>query len=42
MVELLLRHGADRALANDAGKTAAEVAKEKGHAEMAGLLEKRT
>ncbi|HEY4841818.1 MAG TPA: ankyrin repeat domain-containing protein [Terriglobales bacterium] len=42
MVELLLRHGADPALANDAGKMAAEVAKEKGHAEIAGLLEKRT
>jgi ankyrin repeat protein len=41
MVELLLGHGADAALANDAGKTAAEVAREKGHAEIAALLEKR-
>ena len=39
MVELLLRHSADRALANDAGKTAAMVAREKGHEEIASLLE---
>ena len=41
MVELLLGHGADSSLANDAGKTAAEVAREKGHAEIVGMLEKR-
>src|ERR1700690_2404485 len=38
MVELLLGHGADSSLANDAGKTAAEVAREKGHAEIVGML----
>jgi len=42
MVELLLEHGADGSLANDAGKTAAEVAREKGHEEIVALLEKRT
>jgi uncharacterized protein len=41
MVELLLGHGADPTLANDAGKTAADVAREKGHEEIAALLEKR-
>jgi ankyrin repeat protein len=40
MVELLLGHGADSSVVNDAGKTAAEVAREKGHAEIAGLLER--
>jgi uncharacterized protein len=40
MVELLLKHGADPKLVNDAGKTAAVVAREKGHTEIAGLLEK--
>lgn len=40
MVELLLRHGADTKLANDEGKTAAMIAREKGHEELAGLLEK--
>jgi ankyrin repeat protein len=40
MVELLLKHGADPELVNDAGKTAAVVAREKCHAEIAGLLEK--
>ena len=39
MVELLLKHRADPKLANDAGKTAAMVAREKGHAELAALLE---
>jgi ankyrin repeat protein len=42
MVEMLLEHGADASLANDAGKTAADVAREKGHAEIAALLERRT
>lgn len=40
MVELLLQHGADSKLANDEGKTAAMVAREKGHEEVAALLEK--
>jgi uncharacterized protein len=40
MVELLLKHHADPALANDEGKTSAVVAREKGHAELAALLEK--
>jgi len=42
MVELLLGHGADPFLANDAGKTAVDVAREKGHEEIVVLLEKRT
>ncbi len=40
MVELLLKHGADPKLANDEGKTPAMVAREKGHEEIAALLEK--
>ena len=40
MVELLLKHGADPKLANDEGKTSATVAREKGHVEIAALLEK--
>ena len=40
MIELLLRHAADPKLANDEGKTAAMVASEKGHLEIAALLEK--
>ncbi len=40
MVELLLKHGADPKLVNDAGKTAANIAREKGHTEIAGLLGK--
>jgi ankyrin repeat protein len=40
MVELLLKHGADPKLANDEGKTPATVAKEKGHQEIAALLER--
>jgi ankyrin repeat protein len=40
MIELLLKHGADPNLANDEGKTSAMVAREKGHAEIAALLEK--
>jgi uncharacterized protein len=41
MVELLLQHGADPKLANDEGegKTPALVAREKGHEEIAALLE---
>jgi uncharacterized protein len=40
MVELLLKHHADPKLANDEGKTAAMVAREKGHMELAAWLEK--
>jgi ankyrin repeat protein len=39
LVELLLQHGADPKLVNDQGKTSAMVAREKGHAEIAALLE---
>src|SRR5260221_12847779 len=39
MVELLLKHHADPKLANDAGKTSAMVAREKGLEEIATLLE---
>ncbi|MGA9527646.1 MAG: ankyrin repeat domain-containing protein [Terriglobales bacterium] len=39
MVELLLQHHADPNLANDEGKTAAMVAKDKGHNQIAFLLE---
>jgi len=39
MVELLLKHHADPKLANDAGKTPAMVAREKGYEEIAALLE---
>jgi uncharacterized protein len=40
MVEMMLKHGADPKLANDEGKTPAAVAREKGHADIAALLEK--
>jgi uncharacterized protein len=40
MVELLIKHHADRTLANDEGMTSAMVAREKGHEEIAALLEK--
>lgn len=40
MVELLLQHDADPHLASDEGKTPAAVASEKGHSEIAALLEK--
>ncbi len=40
MVELLLEHNADPRLANDEGKTPSAVAREKGHAEIAVLLER--
>ena len=39
MVELLLKHGADPALTNADGKTPAAVARDKGHEEIATLLE---
>ena len=39
MVELMLKHGADPKLANDEGKTPAVVAREKGHVEIAAVLE---
>ena len=42
MVELLLQHHADPRLANDEGKTAAIVAREKGHEELVDLLEAKT
>ena len=38
MLELLLRHGADRDLTNDAGKSAADLAEERGHSEIAESL----
>jgi ankyrin repeat protein len=38
MVELLLKHHADPKLTNDNGKTAAMVAREKGHEQIAALL----
>jgi ankyrin repeat protein len=40
MVDLLLQYHADPKLANDEGKTPAMVAREKGHEEIARLLEK--
>lgn len=40
MVDLLLKYHADPKLANDEGKTAAMVAREKGHEEIAALLDK--
>ena len=39
MVELLLKYRADPKLANDQGKTSAMVAREKGHVEIATLME---
>jgi ankyrin repeat protein len=41
MAELLLGHDARPSMENDEGKTAAAVAKEKGHLELAKFLEKR-
>ena len=38
-VRLLLERGADRALKDDRGKTAAEIAREQGYAEVAALLQ---
>ena len=40
MIDLLLKHGADPGLANDEGKTAAMVAREKGHEEIGNLAGK--
>lgn len=42
MVGLLLQHGADPGLANDDGKTAAMVARDKGHEQIAALLDELT
>jgi ankyrin repeat protein len=39
LVELLLAHGADPGCKSDAGKTAADFARERGHAELATLLD---
>lgn len=39
LAELLLRHGADPSLTNDDGKSAIDLAREKGHAEFADWLE---
>jgi ankyrin repeat protein len=38
MAELLLSYGADRALRSDEGKTAYDMAKEKNHEKLLGLL----
>lgn len=42
MVELLLEYGADTALTNDQGKTPSAVAREKGHEDIAVLLDRKT
>jgi ankyrin repeat protein len=42
MVELLLKYGADTALTNDQGQTPSAVAREKGHEEIAALLDRET
>ena len=39
LAELLVAHGADAAHKSDAGKTAADFARERGHTEMAAWLE---
>ena len=39
MVELLLKHGADPQASNDDGKTAASLAREKGHTDILALVE---
>ncbi len=39
MADLLLKHGADAGITNDQGKTAAMVAREKGHTQIAAVLE---
>lgn len=41
LAEMLLAHGADPNLRSDTGKTAAEFARERGHAEIAAWLESR-
>jgi len=38
VVEALLAAGADRSLTNDEGRTAADIARERGHADLAALL----
>ena len=38
LVDLLLEHGADRSLRSDDGKTAADIAREHGHADVAASL----
>ena len=40
MVELLLKHGADRRMTNDEGVSAVDLAKKGGHAEIVAILEK--
>jgi ankyrin repeat protein len=40
-LDLLLKHGADRAIKNNDGKTAADIARERGHQEIADLLVSR-
>jgi uncharacterized protein len=41
LAELLMKYGADPSVKNDEGKTAIALAREKGHADFAGWLEKR-
>jgi uncharacterized protein len=41
MVDLLIAHGADRAAINDAGVSAAAIARERGHAALADSLDRR-
>src|SRR5438309_9802696 len=40
-LDLLLKHGADRAITNNDGKTAADIARERGHGEIAERLASR-
>jgi ankyrin repeat protein len=40
-LDLLLKHGADRAIKNNDGKTAADIARERGNQEVADLLAAR-
>jgi ankyrin repeat protein len=42
MVELLIARGADRAAINDAGVSAAAIARERGHAALADSLDRRS
>ena len=39
LAELLIAHGADPALTNDAGQNAIDIAREKGHSEFAAWLQ---
>jgi ankyrin repeat protein len=41
MAECLLRHGADPAAGNDEGKTAIEIANERGHTELAQMFSRK-